>query len=84
MGVVKKFAFYLGLAFGVVTVAAAGSVALTYLLTGKVPLVGMSGDETEVTLKTPDEVAAMIREKAGKAGEVEVIEVTGGGDDGEA
>jgi hypothetical protein len=84
MGFVKRFAFYLGLVFGVVTVAAAGSVALTYLLTGKVPLVGMSGDKAELALMTPDEVAALIREKAGKAREVEVIEVTGGGDDGEA
>lgn len=83
MGLVKRFAFYLGLVFGVVTVAAAGSVALTYLLTGKVPTVGMGGDKTELALMTPDEVAAMIREKAGKAGGAEVIEVTGGGDDGE-
>ncbi len=84
MGLVKRFAFYLGLVFGVVTVAAAGSVALTYLLTGKVPTVGMSGEKDEVTLMTPDEVAAMIREKAGKERGAEVIEVKGGGDDGEA
>jgi hypothetical protein len=84
MGIVKRFAFYLGLVFGVVTVAAAGSVVLTYLLTGRVPTVGMSGDTNEVTLMTPDEVAAMIREKAGKERGAEEIEVTGGGNDGEA
>ena len=84
MGLLKRFAFYLGLAFGVVTVAAAGTVALTYLLTGKVPLVGMSDDNAELSLKTPDELAAMIREKTGKTSKAEVIEVTGGGDDGEA
>ena len=83
MGLVRRFAFYLGLVLGVFTVAAAGSIALTYLLTGKLPMVGASGDSPEVTLMTPDEVASMIREKAGKAQEPEAIEIGGGGEDGE-
>jgi hypothetical protein len=83
MGLMKRFAFYLGLVLGVFAVAAAGSVALTYLLTGKLPMVGVGGDDAEVTLMTPDEVASMIREKAGKAQEAEVIEIGGGGEDGE-
>jgi hypothetical protein len=79
----RRFAFYLGLVLGVFAVAAAGSVALTYLLTGKLPMVGLGSDNTEVTLLTPDEVASMIREKAGKAPGAQVIEITGGGEDGE-
>ena len=83
MGLMRRFAFYLGLVLGVFAVAAAGSVALTYLLTGKLPMVGMSSDNTEVTLLTPDEVASLIREKVGKAPGAQVIEITGGGEDGE-
>ena len=83
MGLMRRFAFYLGLILGVFTVATAGSVALTYLLTGKLPMVGVGSENTEVTLMTPDEVASMFREKAGKARGAEVIELTGGGEDGE-
>ena len=83
MGLMRRFAFYLGLVLGVFAVAAAGSVALTYLLTGKLPMVGLGSDNTEVTLLTPDEVASMIRDKAGKAPGAQVIEITGGGEDGE-
>jgi hypothetical protein len=84
MGLMRRFAFYLGLALGVITVAAAGSVVLTYLLTGKLPMLGVDGDSSEVTLMTPDEVASTIREKAGKAQGAEVTEPTaGGGEDDE-
>jgi hypothetical protein len=41
------------------------------LLTGKFVSVELEGEKPEVTLMTPDEVAALIREKAGKA-EVEI------------
>jgi hypothetical protein len=83
MGIVRRFAFYLGLVLGVLAVSTAGSVALTYLLTGKLPMVGVGSENTEVTLMTPDEVASMVREKADKARAAEVIEVVGGGDNGE-
>jgi hypothetical protein len=71
MGFLRRIAFYLGLVLGLMTIAAAGTVALTYLLTGKFVSVEMEGEKPEVTLMTPDEVAALIREKAGRA-EVEI------------
>ena len=71
MIILRRLAFYLGLVLGLTTIAAAGTVALTYLLTGKFVSVEMAGEKPEVTLMTPDEVAALIREKAGKA-EVEI------------
>ena len=51
---------------GLVTIAAAGTVALTYLLTGKLVSVETGGEKPEVTLMTPDEVAALMREWAAK------------------
>lgn len=83
MALVRRFAFYLGMVLGVLTIATAGSVVLTYLLTGKLPMVETASGTTEVTLMTPDEVASMIREKAGRTQEPEVIEIEGGGEDGE-
>jgi hypothetical protein len=82
MGFLRRIAFYLGLMLGLTTIAAAGTVALTYLLTGKFVSVELEGEKPEVTLMTPDEVAALIREKAGKA-EVEIeipLAETGGGE----
>jgi hypothetical protein len=67
MGILRRLAFYLGLLLGLVAVAAAGTVALTYLLTGKLVSLEMGGEKPEVTLMTPDEVAVMIREQAAKA-----------------
>jgi hypothetical protein len=66
MGILKRLAFYLGLMVGLVTVAAAGTVALTYLLTGKLVSVKVEDEKPEVTLMTPDEVVALIREQARK------------------
>jgi len=66
MGFLKRLAFYLGLVVGLVTVAAAGTVALTYLLTGKLVSVKVDDENPEVTLMTPDEVVALIREQARK------------------
>jgi hypothetical protein len=66
MGILKRVAFYLGLMVGLVTVAAAGTVALTYLFTGKIVSVEVAGEKPEVTLMTPDEVVALIREQAKK------------------
>jgi hypothetical protein len=71
MGFLRRIAFYLGLLLGLTTIATAGTVALTYLLTGKFVSVELEGEKPEVTLMTPDQVASLIREKAGKA-EVEI------------
>lgn len=88
MYVFRRLAFYLGLSFGLVTIAAAGTVALTYLLTGKFVSVEMEGEKPEVTLMTPDEVAVLVREMVSKAeaetqrAEVELTEEAGGESDG--
>lgn len=77
MGFLRRLAFYLGLLLGLTTVAAAGAVALTYLFTGKLVSVEMGAEKPEVTLMTPDEVAALIRERVAKAG-AELEEAAGG------
>jgi hypothetical protein len=67
---------------GLVTIAAAGTVALTYLFTGKLVSVEAAEGKPEVTLMTPDEVAVLIREQVQKAkAAAESIEVEGGEDD---
>jgi CRISPR/Cas system-associated exonuclease Cas4 (RecB family) len=79
MGILKRLAYYLGLLLGLTTVAAAGTVALTYLLTGKFVSIKMKEEKPEVTLMTPDEVATLIRERAHKVPEQPVeIEIVGG------
>ena len=83
MGFLRRLAFYMGLLLGLTTIAAAGTVALTYLLTVKSVSFEMGGEKPEVTLMTPDEVAALIRERAHKAPEELVeIEISGGDSDG--
>ncbi|MGD8794066.1 MAG: hypothetical protein PVF47_16055 [Anaerolineae bacterium] len=67
MGFFRQVAFYLGLALGFVTVTVAGTVALTYLFTGKFPSVEMAEGKAEVTLMTPDEVVVLVREQVEKA-----------------
>ncbi len=81
MEILKRLAFSIGLLFGLTTVAAAGTVALTYLLTGRLVSIEAGEEKPEVTLMTPDEVAAMIRERVGKA-EAQATEGTGGEGDG--
>jgi hypothetical protein len=79
----RRLAFYVGLLLGLTTISAAGTVALTYLLTGKLVSLEMSEEKPEVTLMTPDEVAALIRDRAHKAPEEAVeIEIGGGDSDG--
>jgi hypothetical protein len=68
MEYLKRLAFFVGLALGLVTVAAAGAVALTYLFTGKLVSVRSDQDGTRVVLDTPDALAALLRQQAGKAG----------------
>ena len=83
MGILKRLAYYLGLLLGLATIAAAGTVALTYLLTGKFISVEMGEEKPEVILMTPDEVAALIRERRHKVAEQSIeIEIVGGESDG--
>jgi len=77
MEILKRLAFYLGLLLGLATIAAAGTVALTYLLTGRLASIEMEEKKPVVTLMTPDEVAALIRERTCKA-EAQLADVTGG------
>ena len=67
MEFLKRLAFYLGLALGLLTVAAVGSVALTYLFTGK--LISIRSDEqgTRIALDSPDALVALLRQQMGKA-----------------
>ncbi len=83
MGILKRLAFYMGLLLGLTTIAAAGTVALTYLLTGKFVSMEMGEEKPKVTLMTPDEVATLIRERAHQAPEELLeIEIAGGENDG--
>jgi hypothetical protein len=82
MGVLRQLAFYIGLLLGLTTIAAAGTVALTYLLTGKIVSLEMGEGKPEVALMTPDEVAVLIRERTGKNAEQSIeIEIVGGESD---
>jgi hypothetical protein len=82
MGFLKRLAFYLGLILGLATVATVGTVALTYLFTGKFASVEMAEGKPGITLMTPDEVVAMVREQVNKAKAAQ--KATGGGGDDEA
>ena len=84
MGVLKRLAFYLGLIMGLATVAAAGTVLLTYLFTGKFASVELAEGKPEATLMTPDEVTALVREQVDKAKAAQAVDVTGGEGDDEA
>jgi hypothetical protein len=57
----------MGLMLGLLTIAAAGTVAFTYLFTGKFASIEMAEGKPEVTLMTPDEVVTMVREQVDKA-----------------
>jgi hypothetical protein len=67
MRFLRRLAFYLGLALGLTTIAAVGTVALTYLLTGRLVSIEMGEEKPAVTLMTPDEVTALIQEQVSKA-----------------
>ncbi|HFD38809.1 MAG TPA: hypothetical protein ENJ31_03005 [Anaerolineae bacterium] len=82
MGLLRRLAFYLGLIVGLVTVAAAGTVALTYLLTGKLVSLNLAEGKATVTLMTPDEIIALIRSQM-ESGKAPVdIEIEGGDQNG--
>lgn len=67
MGLLKRLAFYVGLVLGVAAVAVAGTVALTYLFTGKFTSIEAGQEGTKVTLMTADEIVALIRQQVDKA-----------------
>ena len=82
MGFLKRLAFYMGLLLGLATVAAAGTAALTYLLTGKLVSIEAAEGKPEVTLLTPDQVVSMIREQVDKAkAAAQPVEIEGGESD---
>jgi hypothetical protein len=82
----KRMAFLFGFLLGLVTLVVVGTEFLTYLFTGKFPMVKkLDEGSPEVALMTADEVVALVREQALKdTAEVEVSEVTGGENDVEA
>lgn len=77
MGFLKGLAFYLGLTIGLFSIAVAGTIALTYLFTGKFPSVEMAEGKANVTLLTADEVVTLVREQVDKARAAQP-DVTGG------
>lgn len=84
MGFLKRAAFYLGLMLGLAAIAAAGTVALTYLFTGKFPAVDMGQEKPQATLLTPDEVVSLVRSQVDKAkAAAEPADAEGGDGDGQ-
>jgi len=81
MGVLKRLAFYKGMVLGLVTVAAAGTVALVYLFTGKFISIEIHEGKPVSTLMTADEVVARMRRQVSKAKAAQEIEIQGGEDD---
>lgn len=79
MRALRGLAFFVGFLLGLVTIAATGIVALTYLFTGKFPGVEMSEGKPEMQLMTPDEVVAVVREQVAKAKAARTA-AAGGGD----
>ncbi len=68
MRFLKKLMFYAGLLLGLVSVAAMGAAALTYLFTGRIPMLKMEGPgKSSFMLMTPDEVAEFVRHKVEEA-----------------
>jgi hypothetical protein len=68
MGLLKRVAFYLGLIAGLVTIGGVGAVLLTYLFTGKLPVVKMADEEKpKLELVTPDELTALMRRQVRQA-----------------
>jgi hypothetical protein len=77
MEFLKRLAFYVGLVLGLATVAAVGSVFLTYLFTGRFPAIKSDKEGTKVTLMAPDEVTALVRGQLAKGrGSVASIELS--------
>ena len=83
MGLFRRLAFCVGLALGLATIAVSGAVFLTYLFTGKLPMVEMEEGTAGVQLMTPDQVAATVREQVDKAKQAQADTPEGGEDDDE-
>ncbi len=83
MRFMSRVAFYKGVVVGVIALAGAGAVALTYLLTDKVPVANIGKDGTRVTLVGPGEVAGLVREQIEKARASKQAQQSGGDGDGE-
>ena len=86
MALLRRMASLLGFVLGLVTLVVAGTEFLAYLFTGKFTSVKKVGEgRAELVLVTPDEVVAFVREQALKENAaVDVTEVAGGENDGEA
>ena len=68
MSFIKQSAFYLGLIAGLATIVAAGTVLLTYLFTGRLPVIKMAEDEKpKMQLFTPDEIVTLMRQQTSGA-----------------
>ena len=82
----KRIAFLFGFVLGLVSLVVVGTEFITYLFTGKFPMVKKVDEgKAELVLMTPDEVVAIVREQALKDNaEVEITEVAGGENDVEA
>jgi len=79
MDFLKKIAFYMGLVLGVITTATAGAVILTYLFTGKLPVVKVTGEKADLGLFAPEEVVTLIRSQVEKTqSSAEPIDLEGG------
>jgi hypothetical protein len=82
----KRIAFLFGFVLGLVSLVVVGTEFITYLFTGKFPMVKKVDEgKAELVLMTPDEVVALVRKQALKDNtEVEITEVAGGENDVEA
>lgn len=68
MGFLRQTAFSLGLVAGLAAVGAAAAVLLTYLFTGKLPVIqATEGERARARLLTPDELVTLFRGMAQKA-----------------
>lgn len=81
MGVVKRLAFYLGLAVGWAMIALVGAAALIYLFTGKLIAVRTGEERAKPVLMTPDEVVELVRSQVRSEGATAASEAGEGGDD---
>ena len=79
----KRIAFLFGFVLGLVSLVVVGTEFITYLFTGKFPMVKKVDEgKAELVLMTPDEVVAIVRDQALKDNtEVEITEVAGGEND---
>ena len=82
----KRLAFLFGFILGLVSLVVVGTEFITYLFTGKFPMVKKVDEgKAELVLMTPDEVVAIVREQVlMDDNEVEITEVAGGENDDEA